>query len=462
MSKLQNLGVPLKSWIRYLGLPTFLGILITCFLGYQFWVQPALTKPPVTLTLMMIAPEVPPWSDILIKNFEKENPDIRLQIIEGPNASDLYENLYTASFILGDSPYDLVNMDVVWAGKFAAAGWLMDLSSRITDEELKAFLDKDVEAGRYEGKLYRIPLRSDAGMLYYRKDLLEQAGYEPPETFEELINISQDLQEKKAARWGYVWQGRQYEGLSAMFVEILEGFGGFWVNPETLEVGLDKPEAIQAVEFLKSTIEKGISPPGVPTYQEEETRRLFESGDVVFLRNWPYVWPLANEESSKIKGKFGIKPMVHAPGKTSGACLGGWGLGISKTSKHPEEAWRAIQYLTSAEAQRPYIIETGYLPTRRELFTDPEIVSKYSHYPQLLEVAENTVLRPPIAQYAQVSDILQRYLSTALTNSRFTPEKAMKSAADETRAVLKAGKYRSSRLDQVNSDLSPNLFPTLE
>ena len=225
-----------------------------------------------------------------------------------------------------------------------------------------------------------------------------------------------------------------------MFVEILEGFGGFWVNPETLEVGLDKPEAIQAVEFLKSTIDKGISPPGVPTYQEEETRRLFQSGDVVFLRNWPYVWPLANEESSKIKGKFGIKPMVHASGKTSGACLGGWGLGISKTSKHPEEAWRAIQYLTSAEAQRPYIIETGYLPSRKELFTDPEIVSKYSHYPQLLEVAESTVLRPPIAQYAQVSDILQRYLSAALTNSRLTPEKAMKSAADETRAVLEAGK----------------------
>lgn len=108
-------------------------------------------------------------------------------------------------------------------------------------------------------------------------------------------------------------------------------------------------------------------------------------------------------------------------------------------SKHPEEAWRAIQYFTSAEAQYPYILETGYLLTRCELFTDPEIVSKYSHYPQLLEVAESTVLRPPIAQYAQVSNILQRYLSAALTNSRLTPEKAMKSAATETRNVLEAG-----------------------
>lgn len=438
---MQYLGAILTRVAKNINFVRFLGFIIVCLLVFQFWVLPsALAQQTVTLTLLMIAPEVQPWNDVLIKNFEQENPNIRIKIVEGPNASDLYENLYTSAFILGDSPYDLVNMDVVWAAKFAAAGWLLDLSNRVTDEDLKAFLDKDVEAGRYEGKLYRMPLRSDAGMLYYRKDLLDKAGVQPPETFEELVEIAQDLQAKKVATWGYVWQGKQYEGLSAMFVEILEGFGGFWVNPETKEVGLDKPEAIQAVEFLKSTIQKGISPPGVPTYQEEETRRMFQNGDAVFLRNWPYVWPLAQEESaSKIKGKIGIKPMVHAPGEKSGACLGGWGLGIAKSSKHPDEAWKAIEYFTSAEAQRPYILKTGYLPSRKELFTDPVILDKYPHYAKLLEVAENTVLRPPIAQYAQVSDILQRYLSMAFTNSRISPEQAMKLAAKETRLVLESG-----------------------
>jgi multiple sugar transport system substrate-binding protein len=280
---------------------------------------PTLAQEPVTLTLLMLATEVQAWNEVLIKNFEKANPNIRIQIIEGPSASDLYENLYTSAFILGDSPYDLINMDVVWAAKFAAAGWIQDLSSRITDEQLKAFLDKDVEAGRYKGKLYRIPLRSDAGMLYYRKDLLKNARLQPPETFAELTTISQELQSTKAAKWGYLWQGRQYEGLSAMFVEILEGYGGFWVNPETKEVGLAQPEAIKAVAFLKSTIQTGISPKGVTTYQEEDTRRLFENGDAVFLRNWPYVLPLAQEDTSKIKDKIGIKAMIHAPGQKSGA-----------------------------------------------------------------------------------------------------------------------------------------------
>ncbi len=250
-----------------------------------------------------------------------------------------------------------------------------------------------------------------------------------------MIKISQALKQQDKINWGYIWQGRQYEGLAAMFVEILQGFGGFWVNPNTLEVGLDRPETLKAIAFLKETIATGISPPGVTTYQEEETRRIFQSGQAVFLRSWPYVWPLANEKDSPIRGKIAIKPMVSAPGENSGACLGGWGLGISKTTKHPQEAWKAIQYFTSEAAQRRFILQAGFVPSRRSLFTDPQIVATYPHYPQLLEVVEQAVLRPPIAQYAQTSDILQRYLSAALTN-RMTPEAAMKAAAQETRRLL--------------------------
>jgi multiple sugar transport system substrate-binding protein len=426
----------MKKLVRSVGLPCLLGILVACILISQFWVRPALTQEPVTLNFLINAGEVPYWKDLMIKDFEKQNPDIRIQIIEAPNATDLTENLYTSAFILGDSPYDLVYMDVIWTSKFAAAGWLMDLSDRVTDKDLKVFLDKDVEAGRYKSKLYRIPLRSDAGMLYYRKDLLEQVGAKPPETFEELVKISKQLQEKKATRWGYVWQGAQYEGLPAMFVEILQGFGGFWVNPDTNEVGLDKPEAIQAVEFLRSVIAQGISPPGVTTYREEDTRRLFVSGETAFLRNWPYVWPSANDKASKIKDKVGIKPMVHAAGKTSGACLGGWGLGISKTSKHPEQAWKAIQYFSSKEPQRRYTLETGSISSRRDLFEDSKIIAKYPHYPKFQNIVESAVLRPSIAQYAQASDILQRYLNAAISNPQLSVEKAMKSAANETRNLL--------------------------
>ncbi|MCC5606667.1 ABC transporter substrate-binding protein [Nostoc sp. CHAB 5834] len=411
-------------------LATLLSIILFC------WV--ALSQQPVILNVLMTAPDAEPWRQGLIRDFEAENPGIRINLVEGPNATNLLEDLYTSSFILGESPYDLINMDVIWTSKFAAAGWLLPLGDRISKEELGEFSSQDVEGGRYQDKLYRIPVRSDVGMLYYREDLIKQAGLQPPETFDDLIRISQVLQKKKQVNWGYVWQGRQYEGLVAMFAEVLDGFGGFWVNPDTLEVGLDRPETLRAIEFLRSTVREGVSPPGVTTYQEEDTRRLFQSGQVAFLRSWPYAWPLAQAENSPIRGKIAIKPMVHAPGQTGAACLGGWGLGIAKSSQHPEEAWKAIQYFTSREAQRRFIFSAGYVPSRRDLFTDPEIVAKYPHYPQLLEVVDNAVLRPPIAQYAQTSDILQRYLSAALSG-RMNSERAMQAAAAETRRLLGGG-----------------------
>ncbi|MBD1897465.1 ABC transporter substrate-binding protein [Coleofasciculus sp. FACHB-129] len=435
VNKLRKFLPNLRSLRRF-------GISILLFLGIVLFSWFVMAQQPVTLNLLLPAPDAPPLQR-MIKDFEAENPGIRINIVEGPNATNLVEDLYTSAFILGESPYDLVVMDIIWTPKFAAAGWLLDLSNRISQDELAAFSPNDVEGGRYEGKLYRLPIRSDAGMLYYRKDLLAEAGLQPPETFQDLMAASKTLQKAGKVTWGYLWQGRQYEGAVAMFMEVLEGAGGFWVNPDTLEVGLDRPESLRAIEFLRSTVQEGIAPPGVTTYHEEDTRRFFQNGQAAFLRSWPYVWPLANEETSPIKGKIGIKPMVHVPGQSGAACLGGWGFGISKSSRHPEEAWKAIQYFTSEETQRRFILKEGYLPSRRALFTDPQIVAKYPHYPQILEVVQRAVLRPPIAQYAQASDILQRYLSAALTN-RTSPERAMQSAANETRRLLNAGQAKPS------------------
>ncbi|MGD1699881.1 ABC transporter substrate-binding protein [Dapis sp. BLCC M229] len=451
---LEKLKPKIHTWLKFLRirlkkqfqitiliLATFLSILCISIL-------PALTQEKsVTIQVLIQALEASFWEPIQA-DFNKIHPNINLEIVKGPNDTNLVEDLYTSSFLLGDSPYDLVYMDIVWVPKFAAANWLKDLSEKVDIQELKKiYLQGDVAGGIYHNKLYRMPLNSGGGMLYYRTDLLKKAGFKPPNTFAEITKISQELQKQGLVEWGYVWQGKQYEGLSAMFIEILEGYGGFWVNLETNEVGLDKPEAIEAVDFLRKTISQGISPPGVTTYAEEDTRRLFESGNTVFLRNWPYVYPLAS--ASKIAGNFDIKPMVHVPGKNSGACLGGWGLGIAKTTKHPEEAWQVIQYFNQPEVQRKFILETGFVPARKSLFNDPTLVEKFPYLPNLFPVVNNSVLRPPIPQYAQASDILQRYLSAALTGSR-TPELAMKAAARETRVLLTGRRSQETGLTRQN------------
>jgi len=421
----QRLVAAPVRWVA-IALTTFL---FTILIGFA-----AFSQQPVTISFLVRAVEAEQLQ-VLVDEFESQNPDIRLDVVRGPNAADSVEDLYTASFLLGDSPYDLVYSDIVWIPKFAAAGWLMNLSDRVSESDLNQFLDADVEAGQIQGGFYRMPFRSDVGMLYYRTDLLNEAGLQPPETFDDLIQASETMQEQDLVDWGYVWQGLQYEGLSAGFTEILAGHGGFWIDPETSEVGLDQPEAIEAVEFLKTVIESDVSPPGVTNYLEEDTLRVFRNGNAAFLRNWPYVWPEVNKESSQISGNVALKPMVHSPGESSAACQGGWGFGIAKDTPHPEEAWKVVEFFTSEEAQQQFVLEYGYVPSRRSLFTDPEILAKYDHYDALLEVAETAVLRPPIGQYAQASDILQRYLSSAISG-QLSAEQAMERAAGETRRIL--------------------------
>ncbi len=436
MYRIQNYLKSYFRWVKNRKIFQPLIVFLITIISIPLLITVVQSQQPTTVKVLIQALEAAQLEPI-VEDFNEENPDVRLEIVEAPNDTNQVEDLYTSAFLLGESPYDLVYMDIVWTPKFAAAGWLKDLSDRVSQEELDEFLDGDINGGKYNGGLYRMPFRSDGGMLYYRTDWLNEAGYEPPETFTELMQISKGLQDQGYTPWGYIWQGKQYEGLSAMFVEILEGFDAFWIDPDTLEVGLDQPNAIEAVNFLRDTIEEGVSPPGVTTYSEEPTRRLFQNGETAFLRNWPYVYGLASE--SEIAGQFAIKPMPHAPNGRSGACQGGWGMGIAESTDHPDAAWQVVKYFSRAETQKKYALETGYVPSRRELFDDPELVEKYSYLPELLNVIENAVLRPPIAQYSQASDILQRYLSAAISET-MSAEEAMNAAARETRLLLKRSK----------------------
>ncbi len=259
----------------------------------------------------------------LADDFNRLHPTAHLEIVEGPPATDTREDMYTVSFLSGEASYDIVYGDVIWTPRFAAAGWLLDITDRLSPADAADFLTADLEAGRYQGRLYRIPAFTDAGILYYRKDLVSP----PPTTFEELETASKRF--STPDRVGFLWQGKQYEGLVTVFLEILWGFGGDWIDVRSHQVLLDRPEALQALRFLKKTVGT-ISPFAITTYAEEDTRTLFQNGRSVFLRNWPYVWTLLADTSLRKDGNVGMAPMVHAPGFKSAAALGGWGFSISQ------------------------------------------------------------------------------------------------------------------------------------
>jgi multiple sugar transport system substrate-binding protein len=443
--------------MRQLRIPRNLGRLLIVFLlvaialiVFKFLQPDTKSVPePVTLSFAVANDEYKHWQP-LIEQFHDKYKDIKIKL-ETPNqdGTDELKNIYTDAFNKSQ-PFDLIYMDIIWVPEFAQNVWLMDLSEKFSRKELEQeFLVSEVYNGYYNDKLYRIPFRTDAGVLYYRKDLLKKAGNPPPETFDNLIEISQNLQKENNLEAGYLWQGQQSESIVAMFVEVLEGYGGFWIDKDN-KVGLRNQEAIQAVKFLRSTIKQGISPKGITTEQEEDSKNRFQRGQAVFMRNWPAAWTDANKPKSNVLGKIGIKPMVHAPGKKSGACKGGWGFGIAKNSEHKEEALQAIKFFTSAAIQRQFTLAYGSPPSRRKLFFEPKIVAKYSHYPDLLDLIDGTqkqttwVARPRIPKYADASSILQKHLSAALNlneNGDFSLhdemiKDEMNAAAEETKQLL--------------------------
>lgn len=393
--------------------------------------------PAVPRVGLLVPPSERPQWDLIARDFMRAHPGIRVDVVEGPQATDLRENLYTASLLARDPSFDLVYMDVTWTSKLAGAGWLLPLDAELGPEERTRLLPAALEAGRFEGVLYRIPVRTDVGLLYWRRDLLHASGIDPPRSFEDLVRAARALQSPPQT-WGFVWQGKQYEGLVCVFLEVLHGHGGTWVDPETREVGLDRPEAIAALTFLRDCVGGyAITPPGVTTYQEEEARRLFQDGRAVFLRNWPYVWRLASSEDSPIRGKVGAGAMVAAPGAESAGTLGGWGFGVSRYSRYPREALAFIRHAVSLEGQKLLCLDAGYAPARIDAYADTAFLSRNPFLATIERVHQNAVPRPAIPRYALASDILQRHLTAALAGSR-EPEEALRSAARETRALFDA------------------------
>ena len=391
--------------------------------------------------MLVPASERPFWAPIA-RSFEAARPGVHVDLVEGPNATDLRENLYTVALLARDASFDLVYMDVTWTSKFAAAGWLEALDASFPSAELDELIPAAVEAGRYEGRLFRIPVRTDLGLLYYRKDWLAEAGFEPPRTFDELARIARALQ-SPPERWGFVWQGSQYEGLVCVFLEVLRGHHGFWIDPETLEVGLDQPPAIAALEFLRrARAEDAFSPRGVTTYKEEESRRLFQEGRAVFLRNWFYVWRLAQGPESPLAGKVGVTPMVGDGSSEGAGTLGGWGLGVSRFSHQAALAREFIRHAISLPSQRALCLKTGYAPARRDAYRDRELLAANPLLGELQGMLQTAVSRPSIPRYALASDILQRHLSASLAGL-VSAEDALRAAARETRLLL--GERRAER-----------------
>jgi trehalose/maltose transport system substrate-binding protein len=194
--------------------------------------------------------------------------------------------------------------------------------------------------------------------------------------------------------WGYVFQGRAYEGLTVNALEWIASFGGGTIVDDSGKVTVNNPQAVAALDLVAGWIGK-IAPEGVLSYTEEESRGVFQSGNAVFMRNWPYAWALANAPDSLIRGKVGVAPLPRGgPDGKRVAALGGQQLAVSRYSEHPDIAADLVLFLTSAAEQKRRAIEGSFNPTIKDLYTDPDILEANPFMGELSEVFANTVARP--------------------------------------------------------------------
>ncbi|QNJ19999.1 ABC-type sugar transport system/ periplasmic component [Synechococcus sp. A18-25c] len=384
-----------------------------------------------SVSILMPAPFADATAE-LVRTFNKEHEGrIHLNVIRGPLETESISDLAVSSLLLGDTPFDGLLMDVTWVSKYAKAGWLSPLDDYFTDQDIAALAPGASEGNHAEGALQRWPLTSDIGLLYWRTDLMD----EPPRTPQDLETISRTLQASGQVPFGYVWQGRQYEGLSCVFLEIMDGFGGEWYAPQTSAIGLDEPAGTAAATWLQHLIESGISPRAVTNYAESESLQSFKSGESAFMRNWPYAWAELQKDDSPVKGKVGITTMVAESNQRPAATIGSWGLSLLKGSEHPQSTIEAIKYLTNEQSQRYLYTNFGYTPTQAALFNDEQLTRTHPSLVAIGEALPFARARPQTPLYAQMSDVLQRNLSSALTG--VTPSSAaMDQAQQSTEQVL--------------------------
>lgn len=308
---------------------------------------------------------------------------------------------------------DVYQVDVIWAPQLGSH--LVNLSEDMSDE-IGDFFPAIVDSQTVDGRLVAVPLFTDAPVLYYRADLLAKHGKLPPETWTELTETAREIMQAERAAgdddiWGFVFQGNAYEGLTCDALEWIKSHdGGQIVEPDG-SISVNNPRAAAALDLAHSWI-GDISPPGVLTYQEEESRGVWQTGNAVFMRNWPYAYALGQSEDSKVRGKFNVTTLPHGGGK-SAATLGGWNLAVSRYSPNREAAIALVKFLTSHEAQKRRAVALTHLPTRPAVYNEPEVTAAAPFFKGMVDTFLTAVPRPSAPTKRKYNEVSKAFWTAA-------------------------------------------------
>ena len=370
----------------------------------------------------------------IVDAFEEEHPNIKVEFQEMPSDSGEQHDQYVTAFSAKSPEIDVFDADVIWPAEFAQANYALELDRFIEADgiDMDAYFPGTVAAGNFQGKQWAMPKFTDAGVLFYRSDIVDT----PPETWDELIEQAEELQGEGETEFGYLMQASQYEGLVTNAIEFIGSYGGA-VLDENENVVVDSPETIKAIEKMQEVVQSDFVPSNILNFTEIETESAFIEGNAVFARNWPYLQASSNdEEKSKVAGDVAFTT-VPAGDDGSASALGGWMTMINRYSEHPEEAWEFVKFMTGPEGQKITATEGGSAPTLEALYEDEEVKDASIMFgdEKFVETLENAIPRPVSPIYPEISDIMQIELSKALTGDQ-TAEEAAKNMQEKMGAAM--------------------------
>jgi multiple sugar transport system substrate-binding protein len=348
----------------------------------------------------------------LLREWNAAHPRQRVTLIPLPNEADDQHAQLVANLQTRSSRYDVMSLDVIWTAEFAANGWIIPLNPQLFP--LPEFLMPAVATARYAGRLYAVPFTSNAGLLYYRKDILAAAHRRPPRTWAQLARLADSL----AARYrmgGYAGQFAPYEGLTVNFAEAVQSAGGSILSQDGTRVTLDSAQARAGLHFLLGGLKAGWIPRAALGYDEATSAKAFEQGRLLFLRNWPYVYGQASRPGggNKVAGKFGVTAL-SGPDGTGSSVLGGANLAISAYSRHQRTALAFIKFLTGLPSERQVLVAGSLPPVWTRLYQDQALIRHFPYLPVLEKAILTARPRPQIPNYNQLSLAISSTIHQAL------------------------------------------------
>jgi trehalose/maltose transport system substrate-binding protein len=311
-----------------------------------------------------------------------------------------------------DPRVDVYQIDIIWPALLSE--YFLDLREFVPPEEIAQHIPNLITHNTVDGRLVGLPWFTDVGLLYYRKDLLEQHGFAVPRDWATLAEVALAIQSAERADgnpalWGYVFQGGAYEGLTCNALEWLNAYGGGTIVKNDGTITVNNPQAVLALARAASWVGL-LAPERVTSFDEELALNTFQLGQAVFMRNWPFAWALLNAPDSAVAGQVGVTALPRGgPAGQAAGTLGGWQLAVSKFSRHPAEAAELVRYLTSAAVQKQRAIAGAYAPTLAALYDDPEVLRANPFFAQLLPLLQTAVARPTLATGAQYMAVSTRF-----------------------------------------------------